>query len=194
LPWNHNIHYHGVVLRSIPPNCAKALDVGCGCGQVAREISRHCAEVTAIDIDRDSIAQATSRPTTVNFLQADVMTADLPPASFDFISAVATLHHLPLRPALTRLQNLLRPGGTLAVIGLYRQNTIMDSVNAAIALPISRVLRLFNGYEEMGAPMQPPKETLTEIRNAAPIGASVRRLLLFRYSLIWRKPTDRMDA
>src|ERR1035438_1423379 len=35
-PWNHNIHYHDVVLRSVPPRCRRALDVGCGQGLLAR--------------------------------------------------------------------------------------------------------------------------------------------------------------
>jgi hypothetical protein len=30
--WNHNVHYHGVVLRNVPRGCGEALDVGCGDG------------------------------------------------------------------------------------------------------------------------------------------------------------------
>jgi hypothetical protein len=33
--WNHNVHYHDVVLNSIPPSCTRALDIGCGRGDLA---------------------------------------------------------------------------------------------------------------------------------------------------------------
>jgi enterochelin esterase-like enzyme len=39
-PWNHNIQYHDVVLRSIPRRAARALDVGCGQGLLAQQLAR----------------------------------------------------------------------------------------------------------------------------------------------------------
>lgn len=27
--WNHNIRYHRVILDSVPPDCRRALDIGC---------------------------------------------------------------------------------------------------------------------------------------------------------------------
>jgi 2-polyprenyl-3-methyl-5-hydroxy-6-metoxy-1,4-benzoquinol methylase len=33
--WNHNIHYHPVVLDALPPDCERVLDVGCGEGLLA---------------------------------------------------------------------------------------------------------------------------------------------------------------
>ena len=38
--------------------------------------------------------------------------------SFDFITSVATLHHMDATAALTRMRTLLRPGGALAIPGL----------------------------------------------------------------------------
>src|SRR6266567_3538039 len=29
-PWNHNLHYHRVIVKVIPPDCRGALDAGCG--------------------------------------------------------------------------------------------------------------------------------------------------------------------
>ncbi len=114
-----------------------------------------------------------------------------PDGSFDFITAVAALHHLPLRPALLRFKSLLRSGGTLSVIGLYRTHTFDDYLLAAIALPSSWILGRLRAKTGVGAPVQNPVETLNEIRSACAgilPGAIVRRHLLFRYSLIWRKP------
>jgi len=114
------------------------------------------------------------------------------PESFDFIASIATLHHLPLVPALERFKQLLRPGGVLAVIGLYRLCTPADFAYALAAMPMSWWLRLTRDYEEVIAPIRDPDETLAEItRNVAEIlpGAAIERQVLFRYSLIWRKPS-----
>ena len=110
--------------------------------------------------------------------------------NFDLISAVATLAHLQLQPALARIRKLLRPGGVLAVIGLYRGETRGDLMFAAAAFPVSWGLRFFRGYAGVGSPVQDPKETLLDIRRARDTllpGASLKRRLLFRYFLSWRK-------
>ncbi len=57
-PWNHNIHYHGLVLRAIPPGARRALDVGCGEGTLTRQAAHPHPHVTAIDADHASIALA----------------------------------------------------------------------------------------------------------------------------------------
>ena len=38
-PWNHNIHFHPVVLDAVPTGARRALDVGCGAGGLARELA-----------------------------------------------------------------------------------------------------------------------------------------------------------
>lgn len=194
-PWNHNIHYHNLVLTSATPDCRRALDVGCGQGLLARRLAERCQEVIAIDIDRDAISRTRvgdGLEGRVKFVEGDVMTYAFSDGSFDFITAVATIHHLQLRPALVRFQKLLIPGGVLAMVGLYRAETLSDYALAAAAFPVSWMLRSLRGHADVGAPVQDPKETLREIRSACDIflpGASLRRRLLFRYSLIWRKPS-----
>ena len=77
------------------------------------------------------------------------------------------------------------------MIGLYRMSTSADLAWAFAAIPVSWWLRLTNDYEEVAAPIRDPDETLAEIsRHVAEIlpGAAIGRQLLFRYSLIWRKP------
>lgn len=192
-PWNHNIHYHDFVLDSIPSFCGRALDVGCGEGLLARKLACRCEKVVAIDADRDTVVRArNSGPadSRISFVEGDVMTHSLSTDGFDLITAVATLHHLPLVPALTRFRDLLKPGGTLVVIGLYRMRTIEDYAWAASGFPASRILRFRYGLNEVSAPICEPQQTMREIEaacNATLPGAVVQRRLLFRYSLIWRK-------
>jgi hypothetical protein len=39
--WNHNVHYHRVIMEAIPPGCDRALDVGCGAGALTyRDVRR----------------------------------------------------------------------------------------------------------------------------------------------------------
>ena len=118
--WNRNIHYHDLILQSIPPGCQRALDVGCGRGILTSALASRCDEVVGIDRDHDALtwARATGNPRAI-FIEGDVMTHPFEPDSFDLITAVAVLHHLPLRPALRRFRNLLRGGGLLAIIGLH---------------------------------------------------------------------------
>jgi SAM-dependent methyltransferase len=191
--WNHNIHYHGAILRALPSPCVRALDLGCGEGLLAGQLAELCQEVVAIDTDRPTLLRAASREARVVFVEGDVMTYDFGGESFDLITAVAALHHLPLRQALERLRRLLRPGGLLAAVGLYRPHTIADYAWAAAGVPASFVLRRFHHFAEVDAPLQEPVETLDQIRDACEEllpNAEVVRRLLFRYTLIWRKPAE----
>jgi 2-polyprenyl-3-methyl-5-hydroxy-6-metoxy-1,4-benzoquinol methylase len=193
-PWNHNIHYHDLVLRSAPGLCRRVLDVGCGAGLLARRLAEQYEEIVTIDADHGVISRAQTASTAnarIRFVEGDVMTHPFPNGSFDFIAAVAVLHHLPLGLALTRFQNLLRPGGVLAVVRLYRAHTLEDYAWSAAAFPASWMLRCVRRRVEVAAPVQEPKETLHEIRSVCDRllpGAVFRRRLLFRYSITWRKP------
>ena len=194
MSWNHNTHYHGFVFRALPPNCQRALDVGCGRGALVRKLAACCEEVIGIDTDSECISQAMASNNvqrSMTFINGDVLTYPLQRDSFDFLVAVASLHHLPLRTALQRFSDLLRPGGVLAIIGLYRIATPADYAFSATALPISWVIRLLRGQEQVGAPTRDPTETLRNIRQETASvlpGAVVRRQFFFRYSIVWTKP------
>ena len=190
--WNHNLHYHCLVLRSVPSPCPRALDVGCGEAVLTRELAARCGEVTGLDLDPAVLhgADGTSPPN-VRLVAGDVLTYPFPAAHFDFIAAMAALHHLPLQQGLERLRDLLRPNGVLAIIGLYRPSTAMDRVAAAAAWPVSCVLRHVHEPVRMQASVREPNETLQEVRNAAEAllpGVVIERRFFFRYSLLWRKP------
>jgi SAM-dependent methyltransferase len=191
--WNRNVHYHSVVLDAVPAVCSRALDVGCGAGRLAAALAERCGEVVGVDRDSATLARARSnyaRPN-LSFVEGDVMTYPFNDESFDFVASVATVHHLPLDDGFRRLRLLLRPGGVLAVIGLYRLSTLADFAWAHAALAISAWHRMTTRMEPVAAPIQDPKETLEEIQSASEHifpGAEFKRLLLFRYALVWQKP------
>ena len=66
------------------------LDVGCGNGRTARRIARTAASVVGVDPDPSRIAEAREAvpedgACKVEFLDADVVTLDLPAAAFDAV-------------------------------------------------------------------------------------------------------------
>lgn len=137
-PWNYTIAYHRLVLAAAPSPCGQALDVGCGSGLLLAKLAERCGAVVGVDPDAAALRAAAGRLTSYDngtLLQADVLTADLPDGCFDLVTAVASLLHLPLQAGLVRLAALVRPGGRLIVVGLYRRSTVSDYLTSAAAFP-----------------------------------------------------------
>ena len=192
--WNHNLHYHPLILGAVPQGCQRALDVGCGEGALARELRRIVPHVTAIDQHQPSIRLARQQDggASIDYLVGDFLTYPFEPASFGLVASVAALHHMDARMALARMRDLLRPGGRLAIIGLARSRYPADLPREAAAAVAHRLHKATRGYWEVTAPkVWPPLETYTGMRHlAAELLPEVRyrRHLLWRYSLVWTKP------
>jgi SAM-dependent methyltransferase len=194
--WNHNLHYHPLILGVVPQGCRRALDVGCGEGILARELRQVVPQVAAIDLDRPSILLARQQDdgAGVDYLLGDFLTHPFEPASFDLVASVAALHHMDARVALARMRELLRPRGRLAIVGLARSRYPADLPRDLAAAVAHRLHKAAKGYWEISAPtVWPPPETYPGMRRLAAEllpGARFRRHLLWRYSLIWTRPGD----
>ena len=130
--WNHNIHFHGVVLAAIPTGAQSALDVGTGDGMLAVDLRQTLSDVVAIDVDATVLSKAAARHPDISWVEGDVMTYDFG-RTFDVVASVATVHHLPdLRDGLQRLADLTGPGGTLVIVGLARPSTARDYILSAV--------------------------------------------------------------
>lgn len=139
----------------------------------------------------------------VRWMRGDVLDPDLDlyPEGYDAVTAVSSLHHMALRPALTRLASLVRPGGVLAVIGHYRTETAADFAMEAVNIPANALVGTYLAVRgragkphDEGMPVQDPTTTLHEVHVAAAQilpGAQIRRRLFWRYALLWRKPVAR---
>ncbi len=122
MDWNHNRHYHATLLREVPPRCGRALDVGCGDGVFARELASLTGHVDAIDSDAAVLHRTRDQskaPANLSFILADFLSYPVAAEAYDFVAALASLHHLPLEPALAKMTRSLRPGGVLAVLGIW---------------------------------------------------------------------------
>jgi 2-polyprenyl-3-methyl-5-hydroxy-6-metoxy-1,4-benzoquinol methylase len=192
--WNHNTHYHQVILRAVPPGCQRVLDVGCGEGTLARQLARLVPHVVGIDRDAASIELARRHDPdgTIGLIRGDFRMHCFAPGAFNMITSVAALHHMDARAALERMRQLLAPGGTLAIIGLARSRLPADLPWEAAAVIAHRGYKLTRTYWEQPSPVVwPPPHTYADVhalaRQMLP-GARYRRHLLWRYSLIWTKP------
>jgi ubiquinone/menaquinone biosynthesis C-methylase UbiE len=204
--WDHSGDYTDFLLREVPANCGEALDIGCGSGSFTRLLAQRCKKVRAIDLSPEMIRIARARSEQVlniDFEVADVMPLTLPARHFDCIVSIATLHHLPLGEMLARMKAALKTNGVLLVLDLFAPEGAMDAIRNTIAMPVSVGKRFLRTGR-----LKPPRavrkawddhgrhdsySTLTEVREICSgvlPGAKIRKHLLWRYSIVWKKITD----
>ncbi|WP_083889376.1 class I SAM-dependent methyltransferase [Nocardia pneumoniae] len=184
--WNHNTHYHPWLLKQVPHAAHTALDIGCGDGLLAGKLARRGLTVTGIDVDGGILAQAPAT-TGVRLEKADFLDY---PGTFDIVTTVATLHHVPLREGMSALRRLVAPGGTLAVVGLWNMSPRKDYHYLPL-LPVIWAMDVLHRVDGPAARVRDPEEDYADIRSAAAEllpGARLRRRLMWRYTLLWRKP------
>jgi ubiquinone/menaquinone biosynthesis C-methylase UbiE len=202
--WNPNSHYHEFLLRHVPPHASDALEIGCGAGAFSRLLAGRARQVTALDLSPEMIAIARERSAefaNITFEVRDVLAWDFPAERFDCIATIATLHHLPLEQMLVKMKRALKRGGVLLVLDLFEPEGLSDVVTCALALPVNFGLRLLKRRQ-----LRVPREVravwaeharhdsfpaISEVREACARllpGAAVTRHLLWRYSIVWKKP------
>ncbi|WP_329228839.1 class I SAM-dependent methyltransferase [Streptomyces canus] len=205
-PWSHNAHFHPWLMRQLPRRYDRALDVGCGSGDLVRLLATRATHVHGIDSDERIIGRARelSGPgLPVTFSVADALSYD-EGAPYDVITCVAVLHHLPLTETLTRFRQQLAPGGTLVIVGLTHEDTRVQTLLGLASVPLNLVTgRVKNRGRTapqrpvaMTAPTRPADVPYTEfareVRRVLP-GARLRRRLFWRYTLVWKKVRGDVD-
>ncbi|HEV2829772.1 MAG TPA: class I SAM-dependent methyltransferase [Pyrinomonadaceae bacterium] len=199
----HNDHYHKFLLRQLPSPCHAALEIGCGKGEFSRRLAKRCERVLALDLSPEMIRIAREHSAHlpgVEYELADVMQVDLPAESFDCIASIATLHHLPLREVLLKMKAALKPGGVLLILDLFEPSSVVDTFLNPPAMALSVALRLMHHgrllpSREANAAwaiheshdIYPTMTVVRELCAAILPGARVRKHLLWRYSVVWRK-------
>ncbi|MEU7694673.1 class I SAM-dependent methyltransferase [Microbispora hainanensis] len=193
--WNTNVARHPGILRAVPEGCGDALDVGCGDGLLARKLTGRAKRVTGVDRSPEMIARARELAAGLPglaFVEGDFLTAALPAGEYDFVCSVSAIHHMDFEAALTRMRELLRPGGTLVVVGLAREASVAEWAATIAAVPVVRVTKVLRrAHEPEGMPMTAPRMSYGQVRSAARRllpGVRYRRHVLRRYSLTWTKP------
>lgn len=201
--WGHNSHYHSFLLKQLPAHCAAALEIGCGTGAFSRLLAERSEWVLALDLSPQMTRVTRERSkehSNITFQVADAMVWDFPHEQFDCVASIATLHHLPLEETLVKMRDALRANGTLIVLDLFQGAGLADVLTDLLAVPVSAGLNLLkNG--RLRAPRQVraawaehgrndvylPLSQIRQICAVALPGARVKKHLLWRYSIVWKK-------
>jgi SAM-dependent methyltransferase len=205
LTWDHNAYYQRLLLRQLPAGCHRVLDVGCGAGSFAARLAGVVGHVDAVDSSEAMIDAARRHGAgNVTWRCADVLDLDLPPGHYDAVVSLTALHHLPLADALRHLAPAVRPGGVLAAVVLPAADPLRELPVEVAAAAANRLygaafaaLRAGGGdwyareptHDAMPKVLDPPLTTrqARDIAAATLPGAQVRRLLFWRYLLVWRR-------
>lgn len=146
-------------------------------------------------------------PANVSCILADLLQDPLPDAGYDAIVSISAMHHMLLEEVLPRLAGALRPGGVLAAAALPRLDLpreLAAELTAAIghrlfgtAFVILRTIGNGQWYAKEPHALMPvlldPSLTTCQVRQQASAllpGAHVRRLVFWRYFLLWHKPSE----
>ncbi len=201
--WDHNSHYGDFLLKHIPQNCESALEIGCGTGAFARLMAKRAGRVLALDLSPQMIQIARERSqeyANIDFRVANVLEWKFPAGQFNCVASIATLHHLPMEEMLTKMKSALKANGTLLVLDLFQGEGLPDVLRSALAVLVSPILKLLKTGRVR--PSRAEREawaehgqrdvylTLSQVRKiCADVlpGAQVRKHLLWRYSIIWKK-------
>jgi len=119
------------------PSSLRLLEVGCGPGLLAQALAARGHRVVAIDSSEEAIAATRARGVDGRVARFPAFEDDDP---FDAVLFTRSLHHIPpLRAAVTRAHELLRPGGALILDDFAHDR--VDRVTALWAFGYLKSLR-----------------------------------------------------
>ena len=103
----------------IQPQTSILLDLACGTGAVARQISGAARLLLGMDEALPMLAQAAENLAGVGLACADGVQLPLPPDSLDLVTIGQAIHWFNLPALFGELKRVIRPGGWLAVLSRY---------------------------------------------------------------------------
>jgi SAM-dependent methyltransferase len=127
------------------------MEVGPGTGQATRDLLARGATVQAVEISPLMAGRLRSNLPTerLHVRVGDFETLDLAPESADAIFSASAYHWISPAAQLDRPAQILRPGGVLAIVGLFQVDSPEDRGFYAAAQPI---------YERYGQAHEDPPE------------------------------------
>ncbi len=194
-PWSHNDHFHPWILTALPERRRRALDVGCGRGELLAALAQVFDEVHGIDTDPAMRTAAAARCAGLADVTVDATALADVGQSVDLVTMVAVLHHLDLEAALSDVRRVLAPGGRFLCVGLARPASLRDHgwdlVSMVTNPVIGYVKHPWVAARDVGPPTVPvadPRLSFDEIRRVVERqlpGARMRRHLGFRHTIEW---------
>jgi SAM-dependent methyltransferase len=205
--WNHNNHYVPFLLRQLPLSSdLDALEIGCGSGSFTRLMAQRFRRVFALDLSPCMIEKAkelSHQYRNIDFQVADAMSYGFSSGEFGCVASIATLHHMPFEPILSKMKNALKENGTFLNLDLFKAESLADYSTAALAVPVNLILRWIkngqiresaetraawaeHGRTDVYLPLSQVRRTCAAVLPKA----RIRRHLLWRYSIVWEKKQE----
>ena len=120
--WNHNNHYHRLILGEIKPNAERIMEVGCGAGEFSRLVSARSNGVLGVDLSEKMLQKARPSPNhspNISYLKGNYFTHTFPENHFDYIVSISTAHHFSLPGFIEKAERELKSGGKLIILDLF---------------------------------------------------------------------------
>jgi SAM-dependent methyltransferase len=197
-PWSHNDHFHPWILTRLPKQRHRAVDVGCGRGELLAALAPQFEDVRGTDVDTTMREAAATRCAGLANVTVDDTPLDEVTGPVDLVTMVAVLHHLDIEKALSGVRRVLAPGGRFLSVGLARPASLTDhawDLASMVTNPaIGYVKHPWVSPKDVQPPSVPvadPRLTYAEIGLAVERvmpGARMRHHLGFRHTIEWTKP------
>lgn len=196
---NHDVALHRRIVRDAALCGGNALDVGYGDGLLLARLTAVCRCAIGLETNGRIAARARrylEQTPQAGVLLDDITDLDLPQyiGTFETVTYVATLHHLPLELILVRLGQPVAPGGRLIIVGLVANKNPWDwTLSTLAALPLHMIGAPRRESSDIDVVTRAPQRSLTEIRRAVARllpGARIRQHFYCRYTLIRDHPTE----
>lgn len=194
--WNHNTAYHRWILKHAKGR-GRVLDVGCGDGLLVQKLTRICNHVVGIDphgLCIEAAKRCLAGTGNVSLIETTFEKYERPPATFDLIIFVASLHHMDQARCMEKAKHLLAPDGLLLIVGCVCPHGFADWCVEILRIIPAKAGSYVHGEKnggKIGVPVAAPKLSLKEIRDICRHhfpGAMIRPGLYYRYLLLWTKP------
>lgn len=207
LRWNHNNCYFNYLLKNVPENIEKTIEIGCGKGELCYLLSQKSKSVIGIDLSEKMIEKARGKyalKENMEFINGNILDFQFEAHSLDLIITTATAHHLPYEWLLEFAKEKLKDGGKLIILDLYKASSFLDySFSVFAVIPNIIMNLLYNHSIKKDDPHSQEiwrkhgehdeYSTLKEIKTMAKIylkGFKIKRKLFWRYVLIWEKVNE----
>ncbi|MBU4215457.1 MAG: class I SAM-dependent methyltransferase [Actinobacteria bacterium] len=184
--WNHNAHYYPLLAAAVGESARTVVDVGCGDGTLARFLARPGRDVLGVDPDPRGVLEAQAGVRVVAARAEELPCAD---ATVDALVMVMALHHTDAPAALAEMRRVVRPGGTVAILGYGRsagfRDRVLEARDVAAHRHHSRAMTAWEPDVALADPSLTWAQTRDQLRLELP-GSTWRRLPMWRYLATWQ--------
>jgi len=201
--WDNNTHYTPTVLKAVNTLIGgTAIDAGCGTGDGARRLAKLYKKVVAYDISPQMIEKASElseKFDNIEYKNESFLDADIEESSCGCLLCVSMLHHMDMEAFFRKAKHILKKGGRLLVVDLYKMETAGDALASIFGSLLKRPMQFIRGAAKV-TPIEVETwrkhgaleeyRTINEVKKLAEgmLGdVKIKRRLFFRYTLVWIK-------